>query len=139
MPNATLVKVNPSSGDDYIVLKDKNGQVLSTVSSGTILKVRSDNGETLTVDYESDTENKPMGGSSSTGVVAATPYTNLSVDPQRRKVLSRINNGTPIEILDENLDFGVFKVSGRAVDGDLIGWIEFKYVFRALIKKDGDD
>ena len=135
--STSLVQVNPASGDDHATLFNDSGEALANVDSGTILKVISDNGDTMSVAYtDPNAKNVAFGGGGLTGMIAASPHTFLYTDPHRKTVVSMINNGTPIEIIDEDEALGMFKVSGQTVDGMAEGWIQYRYVFRDPMSAD---
>ena len=126
------VRVNPASGDDHASLT-VNGEPIASVDKGTILKVLGASGSSYKVEYDptiKDEDNVPMGGISSKGVIAADPYTYMYNNQYKHKSLGRLNNGTPIEIL-ELPDKGMYKVSGLTTNGMREGYVEPRFIYRA--------
>ena len=127
-----LIMIKPSSGDSEASIfsgTESSDQVLSTVPSGTILKVVNDNGKYYTVEYDNGLPNVTHGGTGMTGTVVAYPYATLYDDSLKTNKLSNINNGTGCEIIDDT-NSSMILIKATTTEGEMSGYIEAKYLYR---------
>ena len=124
------IMINPASGDDKAALFDPaTGEVAMTVPKGTIFKVVDSNNRYYSVSYDDGSVTGARGGTENTGVIAAYPSTDLYQESDRKRIIGKMNNGTPINILDDS-DPSIFKVSGISTNGKLEGYVRSKYIVR---------
>ena len=128
----TLIMIKPSSGDKTASLfsdTDSASPILETANVGTMYKLVDSNGKFYNVEYDSGLPAGAKGGTANTGTIVAYPHTSLYNNVKRETILSKINNGTPVQIIDDS-DTNMFHITAFSTDGWLDGFVESRYIYR---------
>lgn len=129
---ASLVKVNPASGDDHATLFS-NGVPIGQAKKGTLLKVVGVSKGRYQVAFDNGLPPGCRGsGTCMSGMIVAVPYATVYKDQNRRKVESQANNATTFKILDDS-NPKMFKIRVMTRDGMRDCWVETRYIMRDSI------